>query len=60
MKFCYEEKFNILIILIEAVIKFNSKIYKLAIKKWYSKLNTKIRFYFRYLNYFDKYLKINE
>ena len=39
----YREKLNSLNILIEAIIKLNNKIYKLAIKIHYSNVNSKAR-----------------
>ena len=50
----YKKNVDSLNILIKVVIKLNNKLYKLAIKIYYSKTNNGIEAYFRYKNYYIK------
>ena len=50
----YKEKLNYLNILIKIVIKLNNKLYKLAIKIYYSKLNSNFGPYYKYISYCNK------
>ena len=49
-------KLNNINTLIEVVIKLDNKFYKLAIKIYYSKVNSKVRLYYRYANYYGSWI----
>ena len=51
---CYKKKLDSLNILIKAAIKANNRLYKLAIKIYYSRANNKVRLYFEYISYYNK------
>ena len=50
----YKVKFDYLNILIKAIIELNNKLYKLAIKIYYSNTNSKVRPYYEYINYCNR------
>ena len=47
----YGKKLDSPIFLIKITIKLNNKLYKLAIKKFYSNSNSKVRLYKEYTSY---------
>ena len=47
----HSKKLDNLNILVETVIKFKNNFYKLAIEIYYNKVNSKVKPYFRYINY---------
>ena len=56
----YREKLYSLKTLIEIAIELNNELCKLAIKIWYSEMNNKIKFYFRYRSYYSKQKQTNK
>ena len=53
----YRKQFDSLDFLIQIVVKFNNKFFKLAIKIYYSNFDIKIGFYIEYISYYNKKLK---
>lgn len=46
-------------IIVEVIIKLNNKLYKLIMKIQYTKINSKIKYYFKYKSCYGKRLQTN-